>query len=217
MIVTSVNTEEEDQKLDEVSSYIDEDEMCIIDEHEEYPELSEWVNLLLQNLDDKEPKNVPELYISQTHHNSFHHAELTDATTDAFYLKFKVEDLKKIYEAFTHAVSTMQKISSFMLIDTGAPKSICSETWLSELKWIPIQTRQLPPTIKPFRFAGNPVPPQQLACLLAKIIDINGKTNYLRQVVFILPWIPFPFLLGLQTQRALRFDLCLRQESGSHV
>ena len=123
----------------------------------------------------------------------------------------------QMYEAFANATSSMQNISTFMLIDTGAPKSICSEQWINELKWTPILTKPLPVTTKPFRFAGHPVLPKHIACLIAKVTDINGNTHLLRQVVFILPSTPIPFLLGLQTHRSLGFDLCLRVQNGSHL
>ena len=140
-----------------------------------------------------------------------------NSNNNAFYLNFSLEQLLQMQESLANAVSSMQHISRYMLIDTGAPKSICSESWLSDIKWNPVKVRSLPATIKPFRFASHPIAPNYLACLVAKISDINGNHHYLRQVVFVLPSVPIPFLLGLQTQRSLGFDLCLRQQNGSHV
>ena len=64
--------------------------------------------------------------------------------------------------------------------------------------------------------SGHPVPPKPLAPLIEQIKDINGNVHDIRQVVFILPSIPIPFLLGLQTQRALHFDIGLEEQIGCH-
>lgn len=104
-----------------------------------------------------------------------------------------------------------------MMIDTGVSKSICSDTWLDELIWTAVQTRQLSTDAKPFCFAGNSVPNHALACLFAKVTDINWNDYYLRQKVFVLPSVPISFRLRIQMQWDLGFDLFLRQENGSHA
>ena len=38
MIVNSVTNDDVDETLDDISTHIDEAEMCLIDDHEEYPE-----------------------------------------------------------------------------------------------------------------------------------------------------------------------------------
>ena len=53
MIVNSVTNADQDDKLDEISAYLDDAEMCIVNEYEEYPEFDDWVHSVLQMLDDK--------------------------------------------------------------------------------------------------------------------------------------------------------------------
>lgn len=121
-----------------------------------------------------------------------------------------------MYVTFPRAAFHMHKISLSMLINSKAPKIICCETLLAELKWTLIRSLPLPPTIKPFHFAGNPVPFQWIAFLVAGITDIIGSPHYLHQIIFILSFIQIKFLLELKTKRALGFDICLWYEHGRH-
>ena len=216
-IMNSVDEEGSHANLDEIAEYMDAAESCIVDEQEELPEFSEWVNLLLKAIDETDTGTVHEtIDITRNSQPSYHHAGLMNSIEDAFYLKYSLEELIQLQHSIANAVSSMKQVSRFMLTDTGALKSICSDKWLSDLKSTPVQSRQLSPNINRFRFAGHPVPPKLLACLIAKIKDINRNVHDIRQVVFILPSIPIPFLLGLQTQRALHFDVCLLEQNGSH-
>lgn len=132
MIAHYLSREEEYKILDGFSSYIDKAEICMTDGHGEFHEFSEWVNLLLETLDEMDNSNILEVSITQTHHTSFYHTQFIEAIGDAFFLKFTIEDKMKMYEAFTSAIAFMQKILLFMLIVTGAPKrSIARPGWLN--------------------------------------------------------------------------------------
>ena len=216
MLVNSVTNDECNEDWDEVSDYVDNAEATILeDDAQLYPEFDEWVNSLLETLDNTHP-NFEDKSNNQAFLSSYH-AQVDKDHQDAFYLKYSIQDLSQIQQSIGHTVSSMEKIKSYMLIDTGAPKSICSESWLLQAKWKPVRTIQLSQDIKPFRFAGHPVTPKFIACLLAKVLDMTGNEHLFRQVVFVLPDVPIPFLTGLQVQRSLGFDVCLREEEGSHI
>lgn len=70
-----------------------------------------------------------------------------------------------------------------MLLDTGAPRSICTETWLEELNWIPNKKIALPEDIPPFKFAEHPVKALYGACFNALITDLRGKPHNIRLCV----------------------------------
>ena len=108
-------------------------------------------------------------------------------------------------------------VNNHLLLDTGAPKTICSEDWLRQSNWIPTTKIPLPESVKPFRFAGQHVKPLYAACLVAEVTDIHGKPYIFRQVAFVLPPTPIPFLIGLQTSRTLAFDIHLREGNNSHL
>lgn len=58
---------------------------------------------------------------------------MTSKYDDEFYLKVMIEERIKINETFANAVSWMTKISIYMLVNAGAPRSIWSDTWIFEL------------------------------------------------------------------------------------
>jgi len=105
------------------------------------------------------------------------------------------------------------------LVDPGAPKSLCTSSWLQAAGWTPIKTIQVPAHVHPFRFAGVPIHAIQAVCLVAKLRDTQGKDHILRLVAFLLPSsTPIPFLLGLQALRSKSVDLCLREANhASHA
>ena len=216
MIVNSVTSDACTEDLDEVAEYFDNAEATLReDDVQQYPEFDEWVNHLLETLDDTH-HDVEYTSANQSSLSTYH-SKLENSDQDAFYLKYSIQDLRKLQQSIGHAVSSMEKIKSYMLIDTGAPKSTCSESWLLQIKWKPVRKLQLPKDIKPFPFAGHPASPEYVACLIAKIVDMTGNEHLFRQVVFVVPDVPIPFLTGLQVQRSLGFDVCLREEEGSHI
>ena len=103
--------------------------------------------------------------------------------------------LKKILETLTLYSSTSP--GQNLLLDTGAPRSICSEDWLTTANWAPLQNVDLPPNTPPFRFAGHPVKALYGIKLAAHITDIQGRQHVLKIFVYVLPSTPIPFLFGL--------------------
>lgn len=89
--------------------------------------------------------------------------------------------------------------SQHILIDTGAPKTICSENGITTARWKPMQNVSLPCNTKPVRFDGTDVMATSAAFLAAKVSDISETPFTLQKVVFILPLLPIHFLVGLAT------------------
>ena len=156
-------------------------------------------------------------------HDEFNHwiCEMLDVydssnlTHDSYIIKHSILDL-------TTAMKELNTFATFavyehLLLDTGAPKSLCSIDWLKSVGWAPIQTIQLPSSFHPFRFAGQRVKALYAACLACTMTDMTGKQHVLHQVAFILPPTPIPFLVGLQTARQLAFDIKLREANKSHL
>lgn len=197
---------------------MDEAESFIVNEHEENLEFSNWVNLLLDAINEKETGNAYDMFdLTQTQQPPYYYADYIAFTEDAFYLKYSLEKLIKLRQSITSTVSDTRQISRYMLLDTGASKSICSDTWLFDLKWTPVQNGQLSPSSKPFRSAVHPFPSTLLAGLTERITDSKGNAHFIRQVTFILPSIPIPFLVGLQTQKGLDLDICRSKQNGIYV
>ena len=71
--------------------------------------------------------------------------------------------------------------------------------------------------MRPFRFAGHPIHAIYAVCLIAELTNSSGNVHLFRQVAFVLPPTPIPFLVGLQIQRTLSFDLCPRRNTDSHL
>lgn len=118
--------------------------------------------------------------------------------TSCSHIKYSLSDVKlALYEIVCHA---MTNVSRRFLLDTGAPKSICSNTGLTNANWNPIKMITLPDHIKPFRLAVHPVQASHGACLLAVIKEIHVRTHYLQLFTFVFPLTPIPFLTRLPGQ-----------------
>ena len=215
MILESAEADNPSSDLDAVSSFIVESENVHDEGNNDYQEFEDWMCLVLEQLDLYDhpfAEIVPETSTVDTHMST-----LDTSRHSAYFLNLSIPELQRLQNEIAHTITSMKNISTFMLVDTGAPKSICSEDWLSKANWQPIIIQKLPQKSKPFRFAGHPVAPKYIACLLCKLKDINGNFHLFRQSVYVLPSLPIPFLLGLQVQRSLGFDICLRVEKGSHI
>eukprot|EP00737_Agarophyton_chilense_P005530 gb/GEZJ01008555.1/.p1 GENE.gb/GEZJ01008555.1/~~gb/GEZJ01008555.1/.p1 ORF type:complete len:146 (+),score=3.92 gb/GEZJ01008555.1/:60-497(+) len=115
------------------------------------------------------------------------------------------------------AIYHIGNVRSHILIETGAPKSICSQNWVENAEWKPIKQLQLPDHIRSFRFAGTHVHALQAVCPSAEVANIVRKQFALRQTVFLLPPLPVTFLVGLQAQRSHLLDVSLRPGISSHL
>ena len=222
LISESVDSNDNTSETQELVGFLEEAEEIARNQDDEFPDFHAWICELLEHVDELETSDqnrtmIHNGYYVASHLPDSHHVDIRSTHEDSFFLNISIPELQQLCQEITHVVAHMSQISRFMLIDTGAPKSICSEDWLTKANWKPIEIRKLPPGTKPFRFAGHPVQPKYLACMICKLKDNDGKENFLRQVVFVLPTIPIPFLTGLQVQRSLGFDICLRREAGSHI
>ena len=189
MIIEAAEKDPTDE-LDEVATYITEF-MEDNNQQEDKPDLDAWICDLLHIYDNHQP------------------------ASDAYIVNLPILDLTKaMHELNTYAAFA---VYNHLLLDTGAPKTICCEDWLKQTGWTPISTIPLPNSIRPFRFAGQQVKPLYLACLVCLITDIKGKQHVFRQAAFVLPSTPIPFLVGLPTQRQLAFNINLREQNNSHL
>lgn len=89
----------------------------------------------------------------------------------------------------TYGLSTYAKFAVYnrLLLDTGAPKSICSEEWLHHASWSPVTKIPFPSSNRPLRFAGKQVKPLYVACIFCEVHEIHGKPFVFGQVAFVLP------------------------------
>lgn len=131
------------------------------------------------------------------------------------FVPMSLPELKGIMETLTLYSST--SADQHILLDTGAPRSICSVDWLEKANWAPLQTVALPANTPPFRFAGHPIRAMYGVKLAATLTDIQGHKHVLKIFAYVLPSTPIPFLFGLTDQRRLGFDLCLREQHSSHL
>ena len=176
-----------DEDVEEIAAYLEETG-TLEEDHEEYPEFQAWICEVL---------------------------DLTEASTESYFIKESIIDLNQACrELNTYSVFA---VLEHLLLDTGAPKTICSIDWLHQANWKSVQDITLPNDIRPFRFAGQPVRPLHASCLVCEITSISGKVYIFRQVVFVLPPTPIPFLVGLQTARKLAFNINLRENDASHL
>ena len=148
---------------------------------------------------------------------SFHTSQQPLSLLDAHAIKYSVDELNKALCELQWMVNHTTSINQHLLLDPGAPRSICSEPWLRQSNWHPIKIILLPPDMRPFRFAGHPIHTMYAVCLIAELTDSSGKVHLFRQVTFVLPDTPIPFLVGLQIKGTLSFDLCLRVNTDSHL
>jgi len=199
VMLLEAEAEEPTEEMAEVATYLADVEDNIF-EAEDTSEFDAWICDLLEILDAEQEPSTP------THLTGY---------KDTYIIKESIEQLHSaMNEMMNHSVIG---VFQHLLLDTGAPKSICSEPWLQSANWKPIKILSLPQNVKPFRFAGTSVPALHAACLIGKVTNTRGNTHILRQVVFVLPPTPIPFLVGLQTSRSHSFDICLRQGNSSHL
>lgn len=95
MIVSSVDTDENDCDLDAVFDCVDKVKIWIINEHEIYSEFNELVNLHFQALEETDTRCTPQISAVQAHY--------TDQEKNVFFLKFFINEISKVHEAFTGA------------------------------------------------------------------------------------------------------------------
>lgn len=123
--------------------------------------------------------------------------------------------LKDITESLTLYSTTSPE--THILLETCAPRSICSEEWLTKSRRIPLKKIDLPSNMSPFRFAGHPIYALYGVQLAASIADIQGQTHSRKLFVYVLPPTPSSFLLGLTDQRRLGFDISLTENHSSYL
>lgn len=122
--------------MDEIANYIADFEE-VLQDSEESPEFDNWICELFDVLDSV-PDNVPPAY-----HVDYKHD---------YYLSVSIPNVPWTFgEMMTN---TAISVFFHLLLDTGAPKSICSLPRLSQAKWNPIRTFALSANIKtnPFRW-----------------------------------------------------------------
>lgn len=107
--------------------------------------------------------------------------------------------------------------SQHLLLDTGAPGSICSKDWLQKCSWKPLKKLSLSPHTSSFRFIGHSVCALYGVQLTALISDLKGNTYALKVFAYVHSSAPIPFLLGLTDQRRLSFDICHCERFSSHL
>lgn len=74
---------------------------------------------------------------------------------ESHFVKQSVSELSRaMREPVFHSTVS---INRHMLLDTGAPRSICTGTWLQESKWLPYKTIDLSEDTTPLKFAGHPI------------------------------------------------------------
>lgn len=115
------------------------------------------------------------------------------------------------------AVSHVFGVKNHFLLDTEAPKHICSTDWLEKRQWKSIATFSVPKNFKLLRFELQKVKALRFVYLIAKLYDYSGKSHYLRQVVFVLLTTPIPFLIGLETIRNATPDVIIKEGSRRHL
>ena len=113
--------------------------------------------------------------------------------------------------------SSVKSINEQVLLDTGAPRKLCSEEWLHKSNWHPIKNISLSPGTRTLIFAGHPVHPLYAALFVDQVRDLSGKVYHLKLCEKILPPTPIPFLYGLVYQREMSFDICLRNGNYSYL
>ena len=104
-----------------------------------------------------------------------------------------------------------------LLLDTSAPRSICSIKLLQKTHWTALKKIGLPDTTPPFRFAGNPVSALYDVQLVASLTEIQGKKHELKLSIYVLPPIPIPFLLESTESRRLGLKIGLCEQHASHL
>lgn len=102
-----------------------------------------------------------------------------------------------------------------VLLDTGAPRSICSKGRLQKANWRPLKRIELRTNTPPFSFAGHAVYVLCGALLTAKIVNFEGKDHILEMFAYVLHSTPIFFSRGLTDQSRLGSDICLRERHSS--
>lgn len=94
---------------------------------------------------------------------------------------------------------------------------ICSPFCLKQHNWTPVKVVDLPNNIPPYRFAGHSIHALLRVCLVVAANEINGTAQKLHIFSFLVPDVPSRFLLPLQDQRPLVFDVCPYHGHASHL
>lgn len=174
MFLNAIENVDHNAEFDAESDYTYEALIRIIDEKEDYPEFSESINLHFQTMEATDTNEILQIDINQTQN--------TNSAEDAFYPRFSIHAPSWMHATFATAYSSIMHRSLFMFIDTEAPKTICSDTFLAALKHTPAQTHLLSPSVEPFSFALHPVLPPTLASLVAKITNNDSSDQNFCQV-----------------------------------
>lgn len=115
-----------------------------------------------------------------------------------------------------NAILTQHHRKDHFLLDTGAPKTICNESWIKRANWTSSICISLPQNLPPLRFAGHPLHALCGIFLAASESDIQSNAHELRLFALVFSDVPIPLLLGLQDRRRPGFEVCLRTGDASH-
>lgn len=95
-------------------------------------------------------------------------------TTDGF-VPLSLPELKEIMESVI--LYSRSSHNDHILLDTGAPRSICSEDWLQNANLVLLKRIILPANTPPFRFAGHPICTLYGVLIAASITKILGRQH----------------------------------------
>lgn len=110
-------------------------------------------------------------------------------------------------------------VASHLFLDTstGVPNSICSFDRHYKSQWHLAATFPVPINSKSFGSAEQKVYALSVVNLGSKLRHHGGISHFLRQVLIVLPPVPIPFLVGLETGCSLELDVKLKERNGSHL
>lgn len=205
-----------DDDCHEVLTYFaDAGDQFLVDEgpltEESEVAMESWIAEMFAILDNMESRSTlpptPSIQIGPS--TSFH------TNTSLGFVPISTIQLRNIMATLTLFSSTWP--NEHLFLDTGAPRSICSEKWLRNSQWIPLEKVELSARTPPFRFASHPVCALYGVKIAATITDIHGRPHVLKLFVCVIPPTPISFFLGLTDQLRPGFDICLREKHSSHL
>lgn len=116
----------------------------IDEQHDEADEtLDVWIADMLSRL-DKSDLSSPALPLSSTIDYTLYGS-----------IPLSIPDLKDNVDTLT--LFSTASADQHLPLDTGAPRSICSDEWLQKANWTPLKMFKLPTSKLPFRFPGHSV------------------------------------------------------------